>query len=157
MPITEDDRQRLIGFVYRTADDITLVLETGADYLGSDLHGAFGAAWEDLQRQKLLADIEHAIASGNADEAIERHALTGQHLRFKLALIDEAREDITTAGRPTPRLLRRLLKRINVPLKSLLAAVGAGEAMQELKEGLENELEEAEAARHEGQGPDRHG
>lgn len=74
-------------------------------------------------------------------ERFDEAGLSGAELELKLNRVRYARGRYQASeGRQKFRWGLRLLQRINVPLKSLISVVGAGEALGEFKETLELDL-----------------
>jgi hypothetical protein len=143
MALGEGDRRLLLSFVDQVPSDIGFVIEVGSEYIEPRLYELLRLAWAELRDQNVIEEIADRVRSRDFDLAIERHGLAGAQLRYKLALVDEGREEVRRAGIPRGRILRRFLRKLDVPLGSLLAAIGVGEALKELKEGLELSLPDA--------------
>jgi hypothetical protein len=133
------DRALLLGFVDQTHDDLVFVLEVAASFVHPAVAERLWPAWQALEDRDEFGQLRRAVELQDYDVQLDRVGLSGPELEFKLAGVDSARG----AGRenPTPRRLKKWLRWIDVLLGSLLAAVGAGEAIKELKEGIEAELE----------------
>jgi hypothetical protein len=97
-------------------------------------------AWHAVQQRDDIGRLIAAAHSGDYDERLDGAGLSGAELAFKRAGWSNARR----AGRAAPTLgpLERWLKWIDVILGSLIAVIGAGEGLEELKEGFEAELED---------------
>ena len=69
---------------------------------------------------------------------LSAHGLEGVQLNWKLSNINFWLDRFL--GKRTAELLERLLASVDALLKSLLGAVGAGEALEELKEAVRNSM-----------------
>ena len=90
-------------------------------------------AWQAVQERDEFEVLRQAIESTEYDDGLDRAGLSGAELDFKLAGVDTARTSALET--PTPQRLKRLLAWLDVVLGSLLAVIGAGEGIKELKEG----------------------
>ncbi|HWM63841.1 MAG TPA: hypothetical protein VNP96_07630 [Solirubrobacterales bacterium] len=137
-----DDRGALAAFVSELREDLQLVIDESlaGEMLPPLVAERLQPAWESLQERGEFDALQATIISGEHDAALSQAGLSGPELMFKLAGVQEARQEASRLR--TPRAFRKLLKWLNVPLKSLLAAIGLGEGINELKEGLEIELDE---------------
>lgn len=133
------DRDLLLGFVDQLHGDLPLIFEIAAPFLHPAVADRLGPAWDALEARGEFAELRDRIANREYDERLDRAGLSGPELEFKLAGVEAAR----TAGRErrSQRLLKRWLGWLDVILGSLLSALGVGEGIKELKEGVEAELE----------------
>ena len=115
-------------------------MSTDQGYLHPDVSERLWPAWETLRQRGEFENLEAAVTDADFD-VLARAGLMGPELEFKLAGVRTARE--AARRLPVPRGLRKLLKWTDVILGSILAAVGAGEAIKEIKEGVEAELDSA--------------
>ena len=106
------------------------------------LIGPMGDAWKEVEPEfEVLAGSVADLAPGQ----VVRHGLGGAQLDFKLAtvryraqrFIDRQPTTLIWAGKG---LLWLLLDAINTLLKSLASAVGAGTALQEMKDGIRDAI-----------------
>lgn len=133
------DRQRLIDFLASTPTDLSNIFEAAGAYITADVVERLWPAWEAVQARDELQDLAVKVASVEYDVGLDQAGLSGPELDFKLAGLSAARE--AGLATPTPRWLKRWLRRIDLILGSLLAVIGVGESVKELKEGVEAELE----------------
>lgn len=107
-------------------------------------------AWEDTVGQ--FRRLEQSVINIGPGE-VARHGLGGAQLKFKLANVARWSERLGDGDLPTPddatmarlpakwrKYIRHLLNSINNLLKSILDAVGAGSALQEIKDAIKDAL-----------------
>jgi hypothetical protein len=125
-------------------------------------------AWNEVLNSGEFARLQQAISSTIFDARLDAAGLSGSSLRFKVAVVDQRRDEFVRAteqpeaaeepqesdpGIPPerrqrrPRRIRRfgtkLLDAIDVILDSLVGALhGIGELIKEFKEALRNWLED---------------
>lgn len=96
------------------------------------------AAWEEARpRFAVLRDLifnEEAVP----DAALDAHGLRGEQLNFKLETIKFFNTQYKFIGR---RILKKLIDVIDILLKSILAAIGAGEGLAEIKDYIKESLD----------------
>ncbi len=132
--------------------DLGLILEYRALLLPEHLRSGVLDVWRDIQPQ--IADLRTVLLdkAESIDGLLSAAGLTGPQLDMKLSAHRLA-SDRARAARPPqapqpPVVFRKLFKSllgwINVWLGSLVAAIGAGEAIKEFKEFLEQGVDDAE-------------
>lgn len=157
----DDDRRRLVEFVFETRADLDWVLPLYADVEGSEgrsseITSMAFQIWDDM-REVEIARLEEALMSFEHDERLDGAGLGGLQLTFKLAVIEAARADAHRAaeqtdstqqsagdpqdaprwGRRVRAFLGKLLDAIDIVLDSLVGALmGVGEALKEFKDAL---------------------
>ncbi len=134
------DRELLVGFLASARSDLLFVFDVALPYLDPKVQEQLWPAWEALEHRREFEALRDAIESREYDARLDRVGLSGPELQYKLTGLEVAR----AAGREqrTPRLFKRWLKWLDVILGSLLSAIGIGEGIKELKEGVEAELEQ---------------
>jgi len=90
------------------------------------------AAWREYERDHPLADLQRRIAQ-LPQETLVSHGLYGTQLEYKLATVDFA---ANRAARAMPGWLRKLLELIDNLLESILKALGADNALKEIKDAM---------------------
>lgn len=101
--------------------------------------------WKPIFRESLIGPMQAATEGLNyhsdrarkqirvlGEDQIRDHGLSGNELRFKLAVINDAYG--ASGGIWTFPGWRRLIEAIDVLLESILAATGAGTAVSEVKD-----------------------
>jgi hypothetical protein len=81
--------------------------------------------------------------SGERPSRLEQFGLTGANLRAKLAGWGRAFARLSENGAPVLAFFRSAFRWANTILGSIIAALGLGEALKELKEAAENSYEDA--------------
>lgn len=132
------DRERLVAFVHATRDDLGFIFDAAGPYLSPPVAERLWPAWDAVQQRGDFGALASAIKDGRYDDGLDQVGLSGPELDYKLAGLEAARD--AGRNRRTPRWLRRWLKWIDVILGTLLAVIGVGEGIRELKEGVEAEL-----------------
>lgn len=94
------------------------------------------AAWEE--GQPVFGRIVEAIATTDSERLVE-HGLSGQQLRYKLETIRYFDSRYRAVGKS---VLRRLLGPIDTLLKSIIKAIGLGDAAEELKDYIEKSIDD---------------
>jgi hypothetical protein len=158
------DREQLVMFVDSMREDLPFIFDVSERSISPEVYKGLWPAWEALLARGEFEGLREAVASGDYDERLERVGLSGPELDFKLAGYETARAagrekraprpsrgwrrwlDVilgskASRGMRAPRPLRPWLRWIDVILGSLLSAVGVGEGIKELKEGVEAELD----------------
>ena len=97
-------------------------------------------AWEEAL--PLFQELQENMQQIN-DEAVRTHGLGGAQLRFKLANVEwwSQQENLTEQNFQTAMWIAniwRLLDSIDTLLESILAALGAGSALTEIKDSIKN-------------------
>jgi hypothetical protein len=131
--------------------DFVLALQALLDELMAEGRGPTGTP---LFIPELLPVVQEAWRSGRGRVAsfaatvrdlsatkINEHQLEGSPLKAKLGVIGHYARRFAESG--TAILLRRLLQAIDTLLKSLTQASGAGGFLEELKETVENIIDDA--------------
>ncbi|NEW37900.1 hypothetical protein GV794_12000 [Nocardia cyriacigeorgica] len=136
------DREFLVQFLNATSDDLSMIFDVGGRDMPGVIVESLWPAWHAVQQRDDIGRLIAAVNSGDYDERLDGAGLSGAELAFKRAGWSNARG----AGRaaPAPGPLKRWLRWIDVILGSLIAVIGAGEGLKELKEGFEAELDDIE-------------
>lgn len=127
-----------MAFLEATQQDLPFIFDVAGPLLPSHVNESLWPAWRALEERNEFGALREAIQDGRYDDRLDRAGLSGPELDFKLAGFDNARD----VGRQTRA--PRWLKWIDVILGSLLSALGIGEGIKELKEGVEAEMEPKE-------------
>ena len=107
-----------------------------------DLIGPMAEAWSEAEPDfEVLADSVANLGPGQ----VLRHGLGGAQLEFKLATVRYwaqrfIDQQSIALNRVAKGILRWLLDAINTLLTSLASAVGAGTALQEMKDAVRNAI-----------------
>jgi hypothetical protein len=146
-PFPTDDRAALSDFIERTYALLREIAELGGpeggpifvpEELRPLLRDAWPAAGEDL------LSLGGRIATAPV-AVLASHGLVGASLHFKLGVVRRAWTNF--AADRVIKWLRKLLAAIDTLLESIVDALGpAGAAAKEIKQALENLLEELEEA-----------
>jgi hypothetical protein len=136
--ISGDPKPWLVQFIGGLEGFIDEVVRSGTDRNG-----------QDLFVQNLLASMRLAFNQSRpafntlrtriaemSDDRINEHALSGDSLRFKFAVVNERVDQFRTHG--GVGLFRRALDTIEGLLDSIIDAAGTGGAIKELKEAIRN-------------------
>ncbi|MFN8113185.1 MAG: hypothetical protein U0R51_08290 [Solirubrobacterales bacterium] len=142
------ERDRLVMFVAQLRIDLPWIFDGAQPYVTAEVYDRLWPAWEAALARNDIDVMEMRIGSGEYDEELDRAGLSGPELEFKLTGYEAARASAreSTQGRPAPRLFKRWLGWLDVVLGSLVSVLGAGEALKELKEGVETEVGSADGA-----------
>jgi hypothetical protein len=144
------ERERLSEFTFSIYEFLGAVIassqwvpeELQEDYRRSLTSGA-ERGLGDLRLRLLAEDADderEAIAA--LDQRLDSAGLSGADLELKLHGYDRAHAIFVQS--PSRRLLKSVLRWANVLLGSLVSALGAGEALKELKEAVEAGVEDRE-------------
>ncbi|MGG5889168.1 hypothetical protein ACLF3G_18695 [Falsiroseomonas sp. HC035] len=140
-----DPRPALSAFLdgFRTVmDDIAENASTHEQAFPPDIAALIPPAWRDLSSryEDLLRSVDRL-----QEPTISQHGLVGPQLALKLALVRARntpfRGAATYLAGGLLDWLIKLLKSIDVLLKSLIKALNADSAWEELKEAIENALD----------------
>lgn len=138
----QDDRKELILFLDELHELMELAILKHSSLLPKELVVHFHEVWKDSQTS--FAELRHSLEHVDAAQ-LNRVGLTGSHLRLKAAGFRRARgkkpNDTAEGWR---KWLLRLLKWANVILGSLSKLLDQADVIKEMKEALENGLEEGE-------------
>lgn len=134
-----EPQSALSGFILALHDLLDELVKSNQSPLGEPLF------WPELLEYMLPAwEIESRrfdpvakMAYEVSDEKLTEHGLTGPTLRLKLRVVSFLHERYLAVGKSG---LRRLIEAINDLLKSYLAAIGANEAIAEIKDFIRNSL-----------------
>jgi hypothetical protein len=144
-PFSLDDRDALKDFISRVHALLGEIAANGGPvggpaFVPPDLRPLLRDAWP-AAADDLLA-LHTRIERAN-DQTLAVHGLSGSSLRFKLGVIQRAWSNF--AADRIIKWLRKLLSAIDTLLDSIIDALGpTGAAAKELKQALENLLEELE-------------
>jgi hypothetical protein len=142
-PFPLDDRAALKEFLSQThalLDEIAVHGGPlgGPTFVPADLQPLLRDAWPTAGAD--LLSLHKAVDTADAG-TLATHGLTGPSLRFKLGVVQRAWSNF--AADRLLKWLRKLLAAIDTLLESIIDALGpAGAAAKELKQALENLLEE---------------
>ena len=138
---TDDDRERLIGFVRFVEALLAEIVRDGKDPQGRRLFfepllAPMHEAWETGRNE--FRALQAALLDLSA-AAMDRHGLSRPQLTFKLSVVRHFSALFNSHGK---RWLRRLLDVIDTLLKSILDAIGVGGAAGELKDMIRDSIDE---------------
>jgi hypothetical protein len=132
-----EPRAALEGFVIYLRDFLDEIVReqhspVGEPLFWPQLTEALREAWDaERRRFEPVARLAHDLT----DVSLEDHGLQGSALRLKLAVVDFWHRRYKAVGKTA---VRRLIEALNDLLKSYLAAVGANEALAEIKDFVRN-------------------
>jgi hypothetical protein len=129
-----------------TESDLGLVLEHRSLLLPQHLHPRVLEVWPEIRERIEELRAQLLEAPNSIDDKLARYGLTGAQLELKLQAHRTASDRAHKARPPIGfrKIFESLLGWINVWLGSLVAAMGAGEAIKEFKEVLEQGVKDAE-------------
>jgi hypothetical protein len=133
-----------------------------------DLAALAAEGWNDILNSGEFDRLQRAVSSTIFDARLDEAGLSGSLLQFKVAVVDERRDEFVRAtqqpevaaepdetdpdipperrqrrGRRIRRVATKLLDALDVILDSLVGALrGIGELIKEFKEALQNWLED---------------
>lgn len=149
------DRERLDDFASTLYRTLNAVVFDHVAWLPEELHEHYRAGLTNAERS--LGELRAALLWETAyrdqpddlvfeqvDDRLRWAGLTDADLELKLAGYDLAQRRFSAS--PTRRILKSLLRWANVILGSLVAAIGAGEALKEFKESIEAGVADIEDA-----------
>lgn len=143
-----DPTDTLDEFVKQVHDFLAEIVRSDRDPISAEplfeqeLVPAMRAAWDEVKRAGLFDDVGMRIrdARPRPEATFGPHGLTGQQLRFKLAVIRFFHgRYIARGGR---RLLKKLLDIIDDLLDSILEALGVEGAISEIKDFIKDSIAE---------------
>jgi hypothetical protein len=152
--VPREDRERLADFADSAYRVLATVVHEHEGWLPLDLiahyrTGLNGAEVSLGQVQSALlpetwVDAPNEGAVESLETRLGAAGLLSPHLDLKLAGYSRAERRFRAS--PAKRLLKSVLRWANVLLGSIVVAVGAGEALKELKEAIEAGVEDQEDA-----------
>lgn len=138
----DDNRAKLLWFLkfYRTI--ISELLETGRDVNGrllfiKELYPLIKGAWKELDNHFSVATT---LLMNVPDDRLLMYGLYGAQLDLKISIVTRATEMFRTQGGKS--FLRRLLDAIDNLLGSILSAIGAGDALAEVKDCVKDSIDD---------------
>lgn len=152
---THEERERMEQFLYNLRDDLRFVVQNIQaiipGYRG-EWYASVEEAWEPLEGAFV---VENEIYDDSNNEKLDQHGLTGSQLDLKLNTADSYREgfvairenwpdfqDLSDAvrGKIVQPVLSAYLGSIESLLDSILDAIGAGQAIHEFKDLIDQIL-----------------
>lgn len=133
------DEEHLAAFVPFLREILEMTLTEGR--VEQTLRPILNEAWKEILAAGYFEQLE-AAATNAPKKAIQDHGLYGKQAELKRAVIGRAYDRYR--ARPGTQLLKRLLQAIENFLKSVLAALGVGAAVDEFKDALMGSLEDEE-------------
>jgi hypothetical protein len=137
----DDPRPTLIAFVRGLEDFLGEIVETGRDPLGEplfwpELYEEMRPAWNEVREHfpRVIRRLEDI-----SDGQIFEHGLGGRQLRFKLAVIGFFHARYLSVGKG---MLKKIIDILDDLLDSILDAIGAGGAIKEFKDFVEDSIED---------------
>lgn len=127
-------RSQFVGWVLEALQHLV----EDQDYIerfADGLHGDMQAAWNEAR--PAFAEFPRAAGALPADRILN-HGLAGAQLDFKLATVRYWANRFQ--GNVAGFVFRRLLDSIDTLLDSLLAAMGVGSSLTELKDAIRNSV-----------------
>jgi hypothetical protein len=143
MTISAEDRDRLLKFLCLVRGLMDAVLRKER-FFSLEMHPLLNAAWDELLAEGRFERAEEAILSGNYDDALREHGLTGAQLEVKVVGAER------TSTKAREGRIKRFLKKpwhqaleaANVALGSIALAVPLVGAVQEAKDITEVAIRE---------------
>lgn len=131
-------REQFVSWVLETLTSLVTNQDGDDDQLFvQGLRVAMNAAWNEAHAG--FAELP-AAAAALPLEQVRRHGLAGDQLAFKLATVRYWAGQFQDADQSPGFVLRRLLDAIDTLLDSLLAAIGVGSSLKELKDAVRDSL-----------------
>lgn len=136
----QEDRRKIARFFRETHRFVTeLAREANPAYFPQDLAELIQRAGREFEEEFDLADASKKLREAPADNLREA-GLFGSQLELKLAVVDRFKKAFKRL--PWKPILKKLIDAIDSVLDSIVAAVGIGEALKELKDILRRLLDE---------------
>lgn len=135
---SQSDRDALFNFFQTTYHFVGAHMESGRDPQGTlvieeDMLPLLREAWQEFQGHNVLDQAKGRIFEAS-DQRLFDAGLYGSQLKLKLQTVRKHDERYQRRGGPGP--LVKLIRAIDHLLDSLIAAVGVGEGLKELKDIL---------------------
>ncbi len=137
-----DDKEKIIRFLFEVRRFLSLVLETGEDSKGKflfikELHSSLRETW-------VVVEPYFDVAIGNSrnvtKDRLVQHGLVGIQLDMKIEIFNFMKRKYKSVGGKS--ILRRLFDAIDTLLESILAAIGVGGAISEFKDSVKNSIDD---------------
>ena len=135
---TGTDKERIESFLTNFRDFLDeLIREKPNRFFVESLIIPMQNAWKDTRPRfdEVLARLKYAD-----DSILKAHGLTSHELTFKLKIIEYLWECFQTGM--IGKVLKRLLKALDILLDSVLAALGLPNPMKEIKDGVDASIAE---------------
>lgn len=141
--MSAEDRAALQRFVDEFEGFIARAVEP-SPFLPPNRAAELRAAYRELVERGAFDELRDVLGDAGYDERLQHCGLTGANLRAKLTgWTRSLRRLIDSVSPPTIGGFRSVFRWANTILGSIIAAVGVGEALKELKEATENTYEDA--------------
>lgn len=85
--MTDDERRDLVSLIAKTRKILEWVVLDSGSNVPAHLRGPLTQAWTEATRGRFLL-LEEQIGSGEYDDSLDEHGLSGPELRAKLAAFD---------------------------------------------------------------------
>jgi hypothetical protein len=139
-----DARSYLTKFLDSVETQLDEAVKTApGDLIPEALHARANAAFNDVR--PVFGQMKAAMPHLTDTDLIDHGLQAGPQLGYKLALVNHQNTQLQAPNNPPKRrrgIFRKLLEAIDVLLKSLIKAVGLGDALEEFKDALEKGVPE---------------
>jgi hypothetical protein len=138
-----DPRSVLGDFLWELKKFLGELVSQGTDEQGSQLfipslRGRMQEAWSEFVAENHIENATSSIAN-LSDTNIQNNGLRGRQLQFKLAVINFFNQRYIAVGKS---IIRKLLDILDDLLRSILSAIGGGEAISEIKDFIKDSLDD---------------
>jgi hypothetical protein len=105
--MNDQERASLVSLIARTREVLDWAILDRRSNVPPHLRGPLRDAWTSVTNER-FRELEQRIASGDFDDELDRHGLSGPELRAKLAAFDAPYQAwVDLKGRPRRRWFRR--------------------------------------------------
>jgi hypothetical protein len=141
-PASDADRHKLFDFLADVRYVLDEIVNARAILFREKLRDPLNAAWPSVRHtiEAVQDQLRNPPDPDDLNRRLGDAGLSEAELSFKIAGFQLAYDRFAVRG--TLNLLKKLLKWINSILKSLIAAIPGAESINELKDALENEIED---------------
>jgi hypothetical protein len=138
-----DPRPVLVNFLIELKKFLSELVSRGTDEQGSQLfipslRGQMQEAWNEFVAENHIENATNSI-SLLPETAIQDNGLQGKQLQFQLAVINLFNQRYIAVGKS---IIRKLIDILDDLLRSILSAIGGGEAISEIKDFIKDSLDD---------------
>ena len=140
----DGDPRPILGiFLKELKKFLNELVSRGTDEQGSQLfipplREQMQEAWSEFVAENHIENATNSI-SNLSDTAIQNNGLQGKQLQFKLAVINFFNQRYIAVGKS---IIRKLIDMLDDLLRSILSAIGGGEAISEIKDFIKDSLDD---------------
>jgi hypothetical protein len=137
-----NDKRELVGFLDNVSEVLSTAMDCRAVLFRQERRKEIEKTWPEIKEeiQFLKTDLEEHYQEYR--KYLKHSSLTGQQLNFKLSGFAATYEQFKIRG--SIKWLKKLFKRINIILKSLVAAMPGASSLTEFKDMVEQDIEDME-------------